>query len=252
MTGSGLPYEDRMSISTPEGIDLDLSLAGLGSRVAAAFVDACFRGVLYLAMFLLLGRIATDLGLEAWAFAIFVPTIFLIEVGYDVVFETLNSGRTPGKQLNGLRVLRLDGRVVDFRTSAVRNVLRLIDGALTLYIAGSIAILATERNQRLGDLAAGTVVIRERRSAAAAAQHRQNLFMPPASLASWDVSAVTFEEIAAVRGFLDRRHTLEGVHRERIAMELAIRIGTKVVGATGQIHPEAFLEAIRTAKSLHD
>jgi hypothetical protein len=140
---------------------------------------------------------------------------------------------------------------VDLRTSAVRNVLRLVDGALTLYIAGSIAILATERNQRLGDLAAGTVVIRERRSTTMPQQSR-NLFMPPPNVASWDVSAITVEEIAAVRGFLDRRHGLESVHRERIAMELAIRIGAKVVGAYGQIHPEAFLEAVRTAKSRED
>lgn len=242
-----------MSVSTPEGIDLDLALAGLGSRVSAAAIDSAIRGLLYITMYYVIFRVGTDLGLGGWTIAIFLPLLFAVELGYDVVFETLASGRTPGKRLNGLRVLLADGRPVDLRSSAVRNVLRLIDGVGTIFIAGTISILATERNQRLGDLAASTVVVRERRSTvktalpAAFDQHP----LPP-NVSAWDVSAITPSEVGAVRAFLDRRDSLERTHRDRIALELASRLRAKAIGATGQMHPEAFLEAIRLAKTLRD
>lgn len=245
----GSPYEDRMRVSTPEGIDLDLSLAGLGSRVAAAVIDGAILVIATFVLMYLSFRVATDLGAGGWAFAVLTTLVFGLWFGYDVAFETLNSGRTPGKIANGLRVLRTDGRPVTFRTSAVRNILRLVDGPVTLFIAGTVAILASPRNQRLGDLAAGTIVVRERRQQAAPALAGQDLFPLPTAVASWDASAVTTDELGAVRSFLERRHGLEAVHRERIAMELATRLGTKVVGATGRMHPEAFLEGIRAAKS---
>src|SRR5206468_11279553 len=90
---------------------------------------------------------------------------FLVYFGYDVAFETLASGRTPGKRAAGLRVVRLGGEPVGFVASAVRNLGRLVDMQPgLLYAVGAATILFSRHNQRLGDLAAGTLVVRERRA----------------------------------------------------------------------------------------
>src|SRR5919204_560075 len=86
----------------------------------------------------------------------------LVVAGYDIFVEVLNGGRTPGKMLNGLRVVRVEGHPVGFLTSAIRNVLRPIDFLPGAYLLGAVLILATRKNQRVGDIAAGTLVVRER------------------------------------------------------------------------------------------
>src|SRR5579859_1276777 len=156
-------FEDRLTLDTPEGVQLELTLAGVGSRFTAALVDYLIQGVILLALGLVLGYgVGVDPGAGGFALAIFSICFFLVFTGYDVSFEVLNAGRTPGKRLNGLRVVRESGAPVTFATSAVRNVLRLIDILPGWYIVGIASILITGRNQRLGDLAAGTVVVRDR------------------------------------------------------------------------------------------
>ena len=86
---------------------------------------------------------------------------FAVITFYDVFFEVFNSGRTPGKLLNGLRVVRLEGQPVNFVTSVIRNVIRPIDFLPTTYLLGAVVILATKKNQRIGDVVAGTLIVRE-------------------------------------------------------------------------------------------
>src|SRR6185295_6811110 len=112
---------------------------------------------------LLLAALLGDLGV-----AIASVATFLISFGYDVAFEVLANGRTPGKRWTGLRVLRDDGRPVDLLSSAIRNVVRLVDGLPLSYLPAMVFIIATKRNQRLGDLAASTIVVREPRKREAA------------------------------------------------------------------------------------
>ena len=90
---------------------------------------------------------------------------FAVVTTYDILFEVFASGRTPGKRMNGLRVVRSGGEPVRFVTSAIRNALRAIDFLPFAYVIGAVTILATRNNQRLGDIAAGTLVVRERRAA---------------------------------------------------------------------------------------
>src|SRR5918992_3138493 len=148
-----MELEDRLTITTPEGVELDLQLAGLGSRFMAQLLDLLIKAMSILLIALTLS-IAGLTGV-----AIMLPAFFLVVYAYDVVFETFANGRTPGKRASRLRVVRVGGEPVDFMTSAIRNVLRLIDGAPLGYIPGVISILMTKRNQRLGDLAAGTIVL---------------------------------------------------------------------------------------------
>lgn len=191
------------------------------------------------------GDSAGDLALAA--VALVVAFAFLVNFGYDVAFETLASGRTPGKRWTGLRVVRADGGPVTFSTSAVRNLMRLVDG-LFAYAVGVVAILVSARNQRLGDLAAGTVVVRERRAPAEEwARHEHHV--PVEDLRTWDVSAVTTEEVATVRRFLDRRAELTAEARGRLAHEFALRLRPKVAGAPDDLPPETFLEHLAAAKA---
>jgi uncharacterized RDD family membrane protein YckC len=259
-----MEYEDRLTITTPEGVELELQLAGLGSRFVAQTIDLLIKGT---AIFLL--AIALSLaGLTG--VAIIIPSVLLILYAYDVVFETFSNGRTPGKRAIRLRVVKVGGEPVDFMSSAIRNVLRLVDGIPTSYIPGMISILATKRNQRLGDLAAGTVVIHEEPVAApappaAAAWHPPapgagwepptpggptTGWQPPApSGPVWDVSAVTPEDLSAVRSFLDRRWQLDVQARNRLALQLADALWPKVAGAPNGLPPEAFLEQLAQQKS---
>jgi len=175
---------------------------------------------------------------------------FALIFGYHVLFETLASGRSPGKRAAGLRVVRAGGLPVRFRESAVRNIIRLIDLMPPVtYGLGAGVILATRRNQRLGDLAAGTLVVRERRGgrgAAAALDHAAPAF---SGAERWDVSAVTREELVAVRRFLERRAQIDPGARVRLAGELAQRLRPKVAGAGAEAAPEDFLEGVAAAKA---
>lgn len=270
-------YEDRISIATPEGIDLELSLAGIGSRFVAALIDTLIQG----AMFLALGAIAAlagmggegiaglDGGLAAGiALAVFFAGILAVFLGYPIAFETWSSGRTPGKRWTGLRVVRSGGAPVSFLPSAVRNLVRMVDFLPTAYGVGIVSMLATSRNQRLGDLAAGTLVVQERHrpksSASTAGSAEGDVapvgeqptagaagWWPPASSdwATWDLSAVSAEELGVVRRFLERRSQLTPQARAQLAFELAGRLRPKVSGPPEDVHPEVFLTELAAAKS---
>ncbi len=241
-----------MRIETPEGVDLELALAGLGSRFVAALLDALIRLVLLGALALLLvGASAfadAPLG-GGYGVAVFLVAAFLLVFGYDILFEVLASGRTPGKRWSGIRVVLVDGRPVGFVASTVRNLVRIVDFLPSSYVIGSAAILATRRNQRLGDLAAGTVVVRERTGAERRGGWSSAHFAPAETAPAWDVSAVTPEEIAAVRRFLDRRGDLVPEARARLGWELAERLRPKVAGAPDTLRGEPFLEQLAAAKA---
>jgi uncharacterized RDD family membrane protein YckC len=245
-------YDDILTISTPEGVELHLTLAGAASRFVSATVDILIQIVLLVCIAVVLGVLG-DSGLGGGGPAVlgwFVISFGVI-VFYDIFFEVFHSGRTPGKRLNGLRVVRDGGQPVDFATSATRNVIRPIDFLPSAYLLGAGLILATRKNQRLGDIAAGTLVVRERRGAARSSggltmPARRPLAASPS--ASWDTSLVTPEEIAAVRQFLDRRHLVEETARARLARTLAERLRPKTAGAPADVRGEEFLLALVDAK----
>ena len=143
-----------------------MSLAGLGSRFVALLVDVFLMGLVLAAVVVALR--VTDTGGFA-AGAILALTVFSLLFVYPTAFELGAAGQTPGKRWNNLRVVHDDGSPLTFRSSALRNVLRLVDLLPGLYLVGAIAIFATRTNQRLGDLAAGTLVVREPRTASIAA-----------------------------------------------------------------------------------
>lgn len=252
-----MDYEDRISIDTPEGVALDLTLAGLGSRFVASVIDTAISWGIILALLLLIGLLASGsssgggdgggdgTGAVLFAFAVITVLLFLAQFGYYVLFETLASGRTPGKRLAGLRVVTETGAPVGFVASALRNLVRLVDILPGTYLVGTIAIFFSKRNQRLGDMAAGTVVVRERRGVAdipliAVGAQADN---------SWDVAGVSASDLATVRRFLARRATLTAAARDRLGNELAEVLRPKVVGADDALDDEAFLETLAATKA---
>lgn len=235
-----------MLIETPEGVTLTVPLAGVGSRFVGATIDSLIQFGLLGAgavVFLYWGAAGAASG---GAFALVAFLVFFV---YDVAFEVLAGGRTPGKRWTGLRVVRAGGQPVGFVASAIRNLLRPIDFLPSLYLVGIASVLVTKRNQRLGDLAAGTVVARapRRPQPAPFRPARQPAPAAPATHTAWDVSAVTAEEIGTVRAFLERRHSLERGARSQIAATMAERLRPRVAGAP-DLSDEAFLEQLVLVK----
>jgi uncharacterized RDD family membrane protein YckC len=243
----GVQYEDRMTIETPEGVSVTVPLAGVGSRFVAAAIDFAIQLTLVICAAVVFLAFGVGGGAGGGLFAL---SVFLVFFVYDVAFEVLSGGRTPGKRWTGLRVVRSGGEPVGFVTSAIRNLLRPVDFLPSAYLVGIASILATKRNQRLGDLAAGTVVARAPRRGARPVTRTAATPAPlPSSLAAWDVSAVTAAEIATVRSFLERRDSLDWGARADLARTMAARLRPRVGGLSeSPLGDEAFLEQLARVK----
>ena len=237
-----MQLDNRVTFATPEGVTLELVLAGLGSRFLARLLDTVIQGALIAALAIAVGAS----GSPGWLQAVAIVLSFLVLFAYDIILETLNNGRTVGKLAAGIRVVGGNGEPVRFLASAVRNIARILDFLPVLYLIGTISIVATQRGQRVGDLAAGTIVARDRFPGLAHVP--APLTVTPAAVAMWDVSAVSANELQAVRHFLDRRLELRWATRSYFALDLANRLGPKVAGIPANSHPEYVLEGIVVAK----
>jgi uncharacterized RDD family membrane protein YckC len=236
--------EDRMRIDTPEGVSIEVTLAGLGSRFGAALVDLIIQGVLLLALTLALSLAGSVVSGDLGVFLLGIGTLLIavIVIGYYVVFEALNGGRTPGKAAMGISVATVDGTALSLGAVTLRTLMRLVDFLPAFYGAGALAIAVTPRNQRLGDLVANTIVIRHRIPATAAGTPT-----PTAPLRGWDVSAVTASEVALVRRYLQRRSDLTSEAASRLASDLAGRLRPRVP-AGGDLDDRQFLEQVLAEK----
>lgn len=161
--------EQRIEIETPEQVALSFTIAGLGTRAAAALVDAGICAALYGLLLLvvrhvsMVGRAGASSGGASWAATIFFLGQFALMWGYYVLWEGLRDGQTPGKRLFGLRVVRDGGYAVDFPASAARNLVRVLDMQPgILFGVGLVSAALSSQSKRLGDHVAGTIVVRER------------------------------------------------------------------------------------------
>ena len=166
-------------------------------------------------------------------------------IGYDVLFEVRGGGRTPGKRAAGVRVVMDGGEPVGLRASLIRNIIRLVEGFMFWYLPAMISVLVSRDNQRLGDHAAGTLVIRDRRHVP------DEPYIPRADrdTGALDVTGVSEDEIAIVRAFLARRVDLAPHARRALAAQLAGKLRPNVAGARAGLNDEQFLEQLVAAKA---
>ena len=168
-------FAQTVDIETPELVVVSYTVAGLGSRLLAALVDLAICAVtlliIVLAAVALDNRSSNELAREiankpspstAWAAAIITIMQFVILWGYYVLFEGLNDGQTPGKRFLRLRAVRDGGYSIGFSASAVRNLLRIVDlQPVFTYLIGIASVAVSKSGKRLGDIVAGTIVVRE-------------------------------------------------------------------------------------------
>jgi uncharacterized RDD family membrane protein YckC len=162
---SGSVLDPLTHIETPENVRLEFRLAGPGARMGAYLLDLAIRWMVLsgLGMFLSLAfPLAQVSGLPM---GIYLVGLFLVEWGYGCLFEGLWNGQTPGKRAFNLRVVKTEGYPIGFQEAVLRNLLRAADALPLLYGVGFISMLSNARMQRIGDLVAGTIVIREKRQA---------------------------------------------------------------------------------------
>lgn len=199
--------DTRVRMETPEGIDLILRPAGLLSRSLAFGIDLMIRGVLLGALFFLFGTLG-DFGT-----GLFMLMLFVMTWGYMVLFEVLHQGRTPGKQIMGLRVIHDDGTPIGWSGSVLRNLLRFVDMLPFGYGVGALTCLQHPLFKRLGDLAAGTLVV-----------YRD---LPPQRLPLAEAAALPppfpllLEEQRAIQAFAERQGTLSTARARELAGILA-------------------------------
>jgi len=249
VSASAPPRSDRGYV-TPDAVALDLEVATIGSRGIAYLLDLLLFAVVFLLLslvqFALVGGGWFDSGLGV---AIALVLAFLWQFGYPIGFETLWRGRTLGKAAMGLRVVTVEGAPVGVRHATIRAVTAPVELLLTTGLIASIASFASPRAQRLGDLAAGTLVVRER---GIAPEPTAMTFAPPPGAAAYvaqvDVSALGPTEYALVRDTLRRQSELPAEAAWQLGGEVAAAIAPLVrpLPPAGTA-PGAFLQAVAAA-----
>ena len=224
-------FARRLAIETPEHVVLEIELAGPGSRVAAALCDAAILVAILVFLFMGSSVLSTGpAGQGRWGtlVAVFVGlALFLLIWGYFLLFEAFNDGRTPGKRLMGIRVVMDTGHRLTFTAAAVRNLVRVADAQpLFTYLLGLGFVLFHSQNKRLGDIVAGTIVVRDRPGdlqlagpSADPAHGVETLETGPPEL--------TDEEFRLLDQFLDRVDGLDGALRHRFTADLAARFAPR-------------------------
>jgi uncharacterized RDD family membrane protein YckC len=193
--------DEHLNIDTPENVTFGYAVAGIGSRFLAALVDTLIiiiiQIVVQLTLFAVLNT-AVNLSLDsdartlAWAAAIFGLVGFFLLWGYYIFFELAWNGQSPGKRWVGLRVIRTDGTPITLSETVIRNLVRLVDFLPLAYGVGVVSMFIDPRSRRLGDLAAGTLVVRDRGTVTLS-----SLGSDPHSV-EWGVPASTLEALQAL------------------------------------------------------
>jgi uncharacterized RDD family membrane protein YckC len=237
---------------TPEAVPLELETGNIGSRFLAVIMDWLIQGTTLVAVLVAMGALlgATDANLgPGIALALSFLLVFTIVWGYPTVLETVWRGRTIGKAALGLRVVTVEGAPVRFRHAAIRSTLGLVDFLLTAGGAAVICVLVTPRNQRLGDLVAGTVVLRERTGLRAPVA--VEFTIPPgleAYARTLDVARMTADDYRAARALLMRAPSLAPAVRYDLARRIAEPVAARVQPAPpAGVAPEMFLYCVAAA-----
>lgn len=223
---------DKLTLETPEQLEINYTIARLGSRFIAALWDSffivCLEILLVFGTFLIVNQLGGfESSLGNWIIGGMVFMIFAILWGYYVIFELLWNGQSPGKRLVGIRTVRQNGAPIGLSESAIRNIVRIIDFLPMGYGFGVISMFVDLQSRRLGDFAAGTLVVHDKVPVSLETLGRQvttdTRLLEPAIP---NLERLEETEVEAVRRFLQRRDTLQ--NDIQLAAQLAKRVRLKL------------------------
>jgi uncharacterized RDD family membrane protein YckC len=266
--------QDQLTIDTPEQVSLRFPVAGVGSRFLAVFADTLLQIAFYLALVLIFVLITASApksmageftrGGEKWLVAFVILIHFLMYWGYFTLFEVLKNGQTPGKMIFKLRVIQDSGRQITFFEAMTRNLIRVVDVIPSFYLVGVISMLCNRQHKRLGDLAAGTLVVHERQTegpvwsgngtrtftaasftpspteALLQSQMTQQITLPADA-----VARLSIEELDVIDRFFSRILDMNLTTRADIAARLTSQMAARMqIEIPAEWKPERVLEAI--------
>ncbi len=262
---------DQLTIETPEQVAIRFPVAGIGSRFLAVLADSLIQtaGAIVLGLLLFLiyasaprtaDAVIHKLG-DKWLIAAIIFLYFLLYWGYFTLFEAFWNGQTPGKKLCKLRVIRDCGRQITFFESMTRNFLRGVDWMPGMYAVGVITMLCNRQNKRLGDLAAGTLVIHERAmespmwSGIAERTITASVFAPepvqPAigpplvDLPADAVARLSADDLNVIDRFFARAIDIDLERRAQLSAQLAQQMTAKLgMEMPADVSPERLLESM--------
>jgi uncharacterized RDD family membrane protein YckC len=263
---------DQLTIDTPEQVAIRFPIAGIGSRFLALLTDSVVQGIAYAILFFIFFLILTsaprlagmivDRAGEKWLIAAILLVVFLLRWGYYTVFEAFWNGQTPGKKLCKLRVIRDSGRQITFFESMTRNLIRAVDSLPGFYAIGIVTMLCNRRSKRLGDFAAGTLVVHERAaepplwggSASRTITAGAFAATPPPTptvdpnavdLPADAVARLTADDLNVIDHFFARAIDIDIARRRQLAERLAQQMTAKMgIAMPEGVTPECVLESI--------
>jgi uncharacterized RDD family membrane protein YckC len=247
---------DSYYVETPEIVAVAYDVAGAGSRCLAAVIDTLLILIVQVAIGAALFIAGAQLGLDTTGAsvvtAVYALAAFAVLWGYYLLFELIWNGQSPGKRLIGLRVVREGGRPISFAASAVRNLIRIVDFLPLFYGLGTVVMFVDPRSRRLGDLAAGTLVVREGAPVTLASLTDTSTPVivpprqpdaPPTPLLP-HVNVLTPADYELVQDFLRRRAQLTPARRSELAARLTAALRARLNQAELSGDPERFLEHV--------
>lgn len=226
---------NHIQITTPEQVSLTFKIAGLGSRATASIVDWFILVLINVAVSLSLIRISKVLPnplpatVSSYVYATMIVLLFLLLWGYFVLFEFFANGRTPGKMLVGIKVIQDNGQSITFLASAVRNLFRIIDFLPAFFLLGILMIFLHSQHKRIGDLAAGTLVIYQRKTKRKKKKNplekeiekRLNTHQISLELDEWTKKKIGICEWELLNTYMLRRASLALKEHESMTMQVA-------------------------------
>ncbi len=239
MQPSGVVGEDRLDIDTPENVAFGYDIAGLGSRFLAALIDTVIITLLQVLALVAVLAVARsirplfDFDDLAWLVGGYVLLSFVLLWGYYILFEAIWAGSTPGKRALKLRVIRRDGTPIGLTEAVVRNLTRIVDFLPAYYGLGVITIFADRQSRRLGDMAAGTLVVRERSTVSL------DSLLPVEQTSATAPTTLSADDLLLVSEYLRRRNEL--ANRANLARQIAERVAAHRGDPTPD-DPDAYMQ----------
>ena len=249
-----MKFLNRVKSRTPESVELEFVLAGLGNRIYALIIDYLIWSSILILVLIVWAFLVTQVAwlrsepIRLWITAIQILILFGVYIGYFICFETLWRGQTPGKRYVKIRVIREDGRNVGIQQSILRSLLRPIDD---IFCLGFLFILFSAQEKRLGDWVAGTILIQEGQTVS-----KQKIEISPAAtdvatriIETGKIAALTPDQFATIRKYLYRYPALAPTARnsvsDRLVNQLLQRIELADIPPTIDAH--LMIEAIYLA-----